>query len=115
MHQRDALPEGSVEDGLALLDFHFDAQRLEPNLMYLNVCHHPGSRRTAKSKRAAPRDDLRPGGERGPPKRPSSGLLAQWQGLILKPLRYSAVATSRSIGDSARNPRSGLPSWCPRT
>src|ERR1700726_4508242 len=42
MHERDALTKRSVKHSLALFYFHFDAHRLEPNLVNLRFRHHLG-------------------------------------------------------------------------
>src|SRR5215831_11968169 len=39
VHKRDALPKRRVEHGLAFLDFHLDAHRLESNLVNLRIRH----------------------------------------------------------------------------
>ena len=95
VHQRDALAKRRVEHGLALLDLHLDADRLQSHLMNVAVSdmtHHATSPSEPRAGAARVSD------RRGRPSRGGSRrrVRPQCTGLILKPLRYSATAASRS-------------------
>ena len=84
VHQRDALTKRRVKHGFALFHFHLDAHRLEPNLVNLRFRHHLGLVEVVVEQNSR---SVMPLPGKGAAEAAPSGCHAQWQGLILKPLR----------------------------